>query len=562
MFDKKVKKLISSKTTNTSMGAFASVDNQFLFGGAKKAATTRSGNGSVKFSSTGNTFVDQFGMLGKYREPRNYADIAKDCDTLWAENPSNCVKFIVYMRMISRKTNIVGVGTTTETAQSGAELKHEGIMRMIWLSQHSPDAFWNNIHLFLSAGSLKDIIVMLRTDLMFHGWEGRVLNWDRMGRMILSLLENPNTTNLMKKYLPQIKTNNKCKTLESQANNVIAKWLCSLLFGKKTNTVGGYIQYRKLKTSGTAHEWQKLISQKQFTRIEFDKIHGRALNLLVRSKFLNNQGLSDKYSAWISDDNTKEVKYTGFVHELLCELDFNTEKNFEKTVEKQFNELVNKVKGEDENLTSFIVVRDTSGSMTSPARGTKFSSNAIAKSLALYFSEFLSGTFANHWIEFSNTATLRKWRGSDVASKWKSDGHCSYGGTNFQSVIDLFCQLKRQGVPESDFPTGILCVSDGEFNPSQLGKTNVQTAMSKLKAAGFSKDYTDVFKIVLWNIPNGFYGRDSGCKFETFGDVKNVYYLSGYSASNVKFILESKVETAADLFNAAMDQELLNLVSV
>jgi hypothetical protein len=67
---------------------------------------------------------------------------------------------------------------------------------------------------------------------------------------------------------------------------------------------------------------------------------------------------------------------------------------------------------------------------------------------------------------------------------------------------------------------------------------------------------------VLWNLSNNYYGRRSGVKFETFGDVKNVFYMSGYSASNVKFILNQKVETAQDLFDAAMDQELLNLVEI
>lgn len=80
-------------------------------------------------------------------------------------------------------------------------------------------------------------------------------------------------------------------------------------------------------------------------------------------------------------------------------------------------------------------------------------------------------------------------------------------------------------------------------------------------AAGFSENYVNGFKIVLWNLSNGYY-RNPGPKFETFGDVPNVFYMSGYSASNVKFILNNKVETAQDLFNVAMDQELLNLVEV
>jgi hypothetical protein len=364
----------------------------------------------------------------------------------------------------------------------------------------------------------------------------------------------------MKKYLPQIKARSACTTVESQADNLIGKWISKLLFGNKENDGSTYKKYRKLKTSGTAHEWQKLISKKQFNLLDFKAIHGRALSLLVKSKFLKNQGLSFTYEKWV--DTQDSVKYTGFVHELLCELDLTYDTNQIKTIDKQFVELVNKVKGSDENNTNFIVVRDTSGSMSSNAAGTKFSCNAIAKSLALYFSEFLTGTFANHWIEFNSSAKLHKWQGKTASEKWKNDRAGYIGGTDFQSVIDLFVQMKKSGVPETDFPKGILCISDGEFNPAQLGKTNVEVALNKLKKAGFSSDFTDVFKIVLWNVRNDYYGKSSSVKFETFGDVKNVYYFGGYSAATVKFILNSKVETAADLFNAAMDQELLNLIQV
>jgi hypothetical protein len=554
MFSAKQSSLLEKTVTKSK-----TTKNQFLFGAEKQSAKTLSGNGALKFSSSGSEWVDQFTKLGTFKTPRKYTEIVNDCETLWALDKELCVKFILYIRMISRKTDLVFLGVKTTEAQSGAELKYEGIMRMVWLSQKAPEVFWQNIGLFISAGSCKDILTMLRYDLVYHGWDNKILDWNRFSNLIKSLLENPTSVNLMKKYLPQIKPNNKCATVESQANNIIAKWICSSLFGSKNGSTT-YKQYRKLKTSGTAHEWQKLISQQKFDRIDFTKIHGRALNLLVKSKFLKNHNLQNVYSEWV--DKQKTVKYTGFVHELLCELDTNRDSNFEKTVEKQFLELVEKVKNGEENFTKLIVVRDTSASMGSTATGTKFSCYNIGKALALYFSEFLTGQFANHWIEFNSDARLHKWKGSGAVAKWRSDKSSFVGSTNFQSVIDLFCDMKRNGVPEEDFPQGILCISDSEFNPVSLNKTNVEGAREKLARAGFSKDYQDNFKIILWNLQSGYYGNGTGCKFETFGDVKNVFYMSGYSASNVKFLLNQKVETAEDLFNTAMSQELLNLVKI
>ena len=537
-----------------------STTNPFLTGLAKESAKTLSGNNALKFSTTGNDYVDQFGKLGSFKTPRSFVEISNDCQLLWSQDQEKFVKFIIYIRMISRKTNIYLLDITTKDPQVGTELKHEGIMRMIWLYNKSPDIFWENIGLFISAGSIKDIFTMLKYDLMYNGWDKRILDWDKMGQFILTLLGDKSSINLVKKYLPQIRSNSVCTTVESQANNMIAKWICSLLFGTKDENYSSYKKYRKIKTSGTAHEWQQIISKHEFEKLDFKKIHGRALNLLVKSKFLKNQNLSDKYEGWVKKQET--IKYTGFVHELLCELRTNSDNLFEETVNKQFAELIKKVKCSDENLTKFIVVRDTSSSMGSIAIGTKFSCYDIGKALALYFSEFLTGEFSGHWIEFNNKAKLCKWIGKTPVEKWRNDGSGYVGSTNFQSVIELFVNMKRKGIDEDNFPTGILCISDSEFNPSQLGKTNVESALETLLNAGFSRSYVDNFKIVLWNLQSNFYGRGTGCKFETFGDIKNVYYLSGYSASNVKFLMDNKVETAEDLLNTALDQELLNLVKV
>jgi len=461
--------------------------------------------------------------------------------------------------MITRKTDVFG-GKTNEP-QRGGELKHEGVMRMIWLHTKAPKTFWKNVTLLITVGSWKDIFTMLRYDLVHHGWDNKILDWNKFGQLILGGLNDDGQVDLIKKYLPQIKSKSACKTVDAQANTMIGKWICSLLYGNKD---GGktYKMYRKLKSSGTAHEWQQLISQGKHKFIDFDKVHGRALNKMVRSNYLDNQGLRDKYDNWVSDDST-EVKYTGFVHELFEKLPHRLSelgKAEQTTINKQFETLVNKAKGTEDRNTSLIVVRDTSGSMRSTAQGTNMSSNAIAKSLALYFAEFLDGAFENAWIEFNSSAKMHTWKGNTVLEKWYNDNSDYIGSTNFQSVIKLFGKLKQQGIDESEFPSGILCISDGEFNPGQLGKTNVETAKNNLRNYGFSEEYIENFVICLWNIPNSYY-YNSTPKFETFDDVSNVFYMSGYSASIVQFLM-SGVKTATELFEEAMNQEVLNLVQL
>lgn len=562
MFREKQTQLFSSPVKKKATGKTATPI--FVQAAQKESVKTLSGNGANKLSSTLDPFVDQFGIMGSFKEPRSFGQIAKDCEILWSQEQLTAVKFTGFLRTINRKVQLFN-GQTTQENQKGAELKHESIMRMIWLSLKNPDVFWKNIGLFVSLGSWHDVFTMLQYDLVYNGWENRKLNWKKFGDLLLSGLENPQTSNLLKKYLPQIKANSSCKTVESQANTIIAKWICSLLFGKKVNSFN-YKQYRQMKTSGTAHEWQKFISQRRFDRIDFSEIHGRALSLLVKSKFLKNQNLSEKYSQWVSAPETT-VKYTGFVHELFGNLKhrdlISMPKHEQDTINKQFATLVEK--GRDSRMNNncnYIVVRDTSASMGSTARGTNVSCFNIAKSLALYFSEFLTGKFENSFIEFNSDAKMHTWKGNTPLEKWYNDSTEYVGSTNFESVLNLFAKIKKSGVSESEFPTGILCISDSEFNPSSLAKTNVESAKKILTKAGFSVEYVRNFRIVLWNLQSNAYGGDTGKKFETLATEPGTYYFSGYSASVISFLLSDKILTPRELFDEAMNQEVLNMFAL
>lgn len=545
----------ASVSSNTSTSVFVTAAQ-------KESSRTLSGNLAEKFSTTGNPFVDQFGGTAAYKAPRPFDKISVDCERLYATNRHLAIVFIFFLRMINRVVQFFD-GSKTKEPQSGAELKHEGIMRMIWLHMREPKVFWNNITLFVSIGSWRDIFMMLQYDLVYHGWDNRKLDWDKFGDLILSGLENSNTSELVKKYLPQIKAKSKCKTVEAQADTMIGKWLADRMYNTIVKTADNrakYASYRRLKSSGTAHEWQQLISQQKFDRIDFDKIHGRALHLLVKSKFLQNQGLLERYKQWIGDDEKKAVKYTGFVHELFMNMaSYRTalENHIAETINKQFQTLVDKA-GES-GVTPLIVVRDTSRSMGTAPDGTNMSCGDIAKALALYFSTFLKGRFADAWIEFHDHAKMHKWTGATVVDKWYNDRTGYIGSTNFQSVIDLFVQLRRQGIPEEEFPKGIICISDGEFNAAELGKTNVESARAKLRSV-FSEEYANDFIIVLWNMRNNYYGRTNEIKFETYGNVPNVFYMSGYSASNIRFLLSGEISTSEDLFLEAMNQEALHMV--
>jgi hypothetical protein len=578
MFDKKQTALIPSRKTVTNPATVRPAKNAFVQAGLKTSAQTLSGNGALKYTTTGDAFVDEFGTAGRFKAPRDYKDVDASMRKLWSENRVDAVKFAFYLRMVTRQV-VFPDGTKTEETQRGQGLKHEGIYRVMWLAINQPKVFWNNVHLFISVGGWKDIITMLSYDLQYNGWKDRKLDWDKMGKLVVAGLENPKTTNLVRKYLPQIKANSYCKTLESQADNMIAKWICSLMFGGKpdANNASTYKKYRKLKSSGTAHQWQQAISQGQILNINFDTVHGRALALLVSGKFLKNNKLEDKYAKWIS--NKPVAKFTGYVHELAEMVKPGIKQYQIDTINAQFNQLVAvAMVGLVAQGIRPISAVDTSGSMDSPmyigsGQVGKLRSIQIAFSSTLFFDEMIlkGSPFKNSYLCFSSRTSLHQFSGTGFVERYNNImSRRGGGGTNFESVFQFFADFKRNNpsVPESEIPNFVVCWSDGEFNRVSTGlKSNVDRGRQILQAAGYSKDFYTNFGLGFIELPNTFYSHKPTPKFETFGDVKNVFYFSGHDLSPLAFLFgvgKSKglPTTASELFQAAMDQEVLNLLEV
>ena len=544
---------------------------QNLFGSnspVKKVEYTTSGNGALKLTSTGDPFVDQFGLISQYRQLRPYSSISKDMQELWDIDPMYTLKLLFYIRLVTRKVKFHN-GTETSKVQKGAGLRHEAFMRMLWLAVNHSETFYKNLPLFITIGSWKDIIQLMSYDLQYHGWDNRVLDFNKMSDFILAGLENPNTCNLVKKFLPTIKAKSKCRTLESQADTIIGKFLTHKLFdggefSPKLHSKN-YHLYRKLKSSGTAHEWQQMISRSQFN-IDFSKVHGRALALLVSGNYLKNHNLEKDYENWIKKQPV--AKFTGFVYELFKGLNLNSPLYKKYTIDKQFENLIQTAK-EGSSESSFIVARDASGSMSSNVKGLNISSNDVAKSIALYFSYLLKGKFANSYIEFDRKTELKYWEGNSPSDKYLRNTSCAYGNTNFLSIATLFIEIYKH-TPIEKFPTGLIAISDGEFDSygKDKCKTTFQLFKNRLLKAGFPKDYVDNFKIVLWDIPNAFYSFDEiRPKFESYADTPNFFYMGGLDPAGITFLLGGEVnksipKTPRELFETAMNQEIMDYIQM
>ena len=114
----------------------------------------------------------------------------------------------------------------------------------------------------------------------------------------------------------------------------------------------------------------------------------------------------------------------------------------------------------------------------------------------------------------------------------------------------------------------------GEFNYSRsygggTKQTTFENFKSILRKAGFSEEFVSNFKIVLWDIPNGYYGKHTA-KFEGLADAPNFFYMSGFDGSGLAFLMGKEVvdkpviapKNSEELFEEAMNQELLLLLRI
>ena len=546
----------------------------------KKEHQTYSGNGSKKLSNSGNIFVDDFANLGNYKTPRDYEDVCETMERLWSVDPLTTLKETFYIRMITRQPiTLDGVKLSTHRGQG---LKSEFWHRLLWLAQKHPGTFKKNVSLIPVVGSWDDLFEILRLDLSYNGIR-KSFDWSPILNLIYTGLEDKAQVNLVKKYLPTIHSANKCKTLRQQCNAYIGKLIAHDLFVYTSQPISdkekasAYAAYRKMKSSGTAHSWQQLISKKKFDRIDFNKIAGRALQKLTNSKFLENHNLEDAYAKWIASQPV--AKYTGYVYELfkpVCSTsgwrNLTNKKKLKKyqqdLLNKQFLGLIETAKKDMNRNSNFIGVLDISGSMTSEAYGTGMSSYQVGLAMCLYFSYLLEGKFKDTFLTFEDDVKIHKFKGDTPLDKFCSFNNDCYGSTNFLGVADELVRLKEEGYGEDEFPTGILCLSDGEFNSyDNRFKSTFRLFKEKLANAGFSKKFVDDFKIVLWDIRNGYYGGRSSATFEELADCPNFFYMSGLDPAGIAFLtgtskVQSIPKTAEELFEAAMNQELFNQIQL
>ena len=542
--------------------------NAFIKQNEMGAGTALTENGALSYATAGTTLIDQFAHAGTARG-RDIATVWQEQGQLWAENPEMALKFPFYLRMITRQTNL-GDGKKTEKVQRGQGARDEAFKRLLWIAKYHSDEFYRNLWLVPVVGSWKDLWVLLSMD--------DTLDKEKFFRVIAEGIKDENSRDLVKKYLPRIRSDKKCTSDWAKKTNALAK--------EFAHVVGWtYQDYRTFKSTGKAHEFQRMICSGQFKDIKWNTIPGKALLNLVSGKFLKAHDLENLYMEWLKKQPV--AKFNGYAYELGMKLGPRYNNNLSAvqkiTIDKQFDGLIETAKKDDGGIKGNVLCAlDTSGSMTSPIDGgpVGLTSFDVCVSLGIYFSELNTGAFHNHVAMFNDTSSMLELKGS-FSDKWFQIMHSTtaWGSTNFQSLIDLIVNTRKRHpeIPLEDFPKTLLVVSDMQFNPAggwgstfrnaAAEKTNYEAMMAKLRTA-FPSEWVDEFRCIWWYCA----GRRAASKdVPATMDMGGQYLFSGFDGAVVSLLLggEAKIDektgkvvqpTMEEMVNIALTQEVLTLV--
>lgn len=536
-----------------------------------KKNLTYTENSAVTFLTSGKAIIDQFAHAGTaIGRPINqvFAEQAQ----LWAEDPESAVRFPFYLRLITRKVKL-SEEKKTDAVQKGAGLRDEAFKRILWLAYNQPEVFNRNAWLLPVVGSWKDLWTLMLLDM---DNENRI-DKNFVFSIMAAGLDDETQCDLIRKYMPAIKANSKCKTDRAQTLNTLAKAFASFL-GLSVK------EYRKMKASGTAHEFQKLICARAYADINWNTIPGRALTNLVSGKFLSNHGLTDSYLKWVMSQPT--VKFTGYVYELGMKLDamghnlsMNQTPNRAAalyTINKQFDGLIELAKKDQGGIKGNVLCGlDTSGSMGSDIQGVPgLTSYDVCVSLGIYFSELNTGAFHNVVAMFDDTSRVMKLSGT-FSEKWEAirNATTAWGSTNFLSLVRLLANQRRKhpNLPESEFPQTLLVVSDMQFNPTgrwslraERESTNQEEARNILREV-FSEEFVKNFNFIWWYCAS----RDgAGHDVPATMDQGGNYMFSGFDGSIVTLLLggDEQVKpdgtplTMEEMVQKALSQEIFSFV--
>lgn len=290
----------------------------------------------------------------------------------------------------------------------------------------------------------------------------------------------------------------------------------------------------------TAKDYRQLLSKLRKGKIverhlterdycfEYEKLPAKALNKYQEAFRRNDPKRYDEYLGKLQRGEVKAKVKTLYPYEILKMLGVNS-----VLAEAQWQAIERKT---DKGNT--IVVRDGSGSMMDTPNVYE-----TATSLAILFSEQLSGEFKNKFITFSAEPQLVELPDDGSLSKkaaiCRRYNDCT--NTDIRKVYDLLLEASKKITDPKDYITRIVIISDMEFD---VGTSNVPTyeeMKNKFKNANIPLP-----ELVFWNVDA------RRVHFAADKDDPNVRFVSGLSGNLIETIIDNEAIDPIDFMKQTL----------
>ena len=483
-----------------------------------KMQTTQTENGALSYATSGSACLDYWSKCGTLAG-RSQDLVNADMERIFAEDENTALRIVFGMRLITRKPDSEEVG---EDIATGYGRRDEFYKAVVWMHSNRKKMLYRNLHLIPMFGSWKDF---LNEPLI------SVLDRGEVFSVVRSKTDCFETgfkfPSLLCKYLPQIRSENNIRSDRDRKRVVWAKDFCKFW---ELNPK----EYRQLKSGGIAHIWQKQMGRKEWDKIAFSGIPGKAMLLHTSQTGKDNKTVFERHDQvprmidWLKTQKT--VKFTGYPYELYQAAKKTSGLMQRMTFDRQFETILETMK--NHSLGNVLACLDTSGSMSWENAKVKDGVYAldICLSMGLVFSALNVGEFKDSVVSFATTSQVHKLSGT-FCERVAQIEHCGgMGSTNFQSVIDMLVRIRKSNpnIPISEYPETLIIVSDMQFNPANGGNsmTNYEEAMYQLRQVGLN----DV-RIIWWQVN----GRTSD--FPAQMNDKGVYMIGGFDPTNIKALM-------------------------
>lgn len=426
-------------------------------------------NGALTNKSTQSDCLDLFATVGALRR-QSEDEIIERFTRAFSENRDLAVKTLFYARDIRG-----GLG-------------ERRVFRVIikWLAANEPETLSKNIKYFAEYGRFDDLLCLLHTNCEDEAV--RVIK-EQLDADTASMSKGGDVS-LLAKWLPSENTSS--KTARESARYLMKKL--------------GYTErsYRKTLTAlrGKIRIIENNLRERDYT-FDYSKQPSRAMKKYRAAFYRNDEERYTKFLQKVSSGEAKLNADTLYPYELVLpyihDRFWGENTSFMRKITEEEKQYLNATWkslphfGTDENALAVI---DTSGSMywRNPPLPA-----AVALSLGLYFAEHNKGSFANHFIEFSDNPSLIEIKGETFADKLRYA--CTFneiGSTNLESVFDLVLNAAiHNNVPQQELPKKLVIISDMEFNQCiyDSGLTNFENEKQKYANHGYTLP-----EVVFWNV--------------------------------------------------------------